>query len=530
MPSCPFCQKETLELTTFGSAIVYLCPQCRSYFNDTLQSKSLVELVYETEPEGQEIIRRVSRESCQSIIQYLRIRISKDLVDYGVIPLVWGTTARMLYSPLSDIDIVFVIPDNNKEKSITEIKAFEERVKREEIRLKRLISRTTFKKTPPMMAQETISFSTISLLESNLHRNLQRGILSKAKPFQPPQVILLTSAFPLKNAHSFAALRDRLHEQYMQLADSKGVLLERLIVGLYLYIALAHIYYGRKDHIRLHSLPPTPTFLPSESMTALFTEGVPPDFKSLDFREWEYSNANPKAIDNGTKVLYRVLCDSLISATVLCTESFEDLAKYETFDIASKGEFFQLTEKRLFFKVQKWRLGDLPTNFNRLWQVATLLSEIILSKVLKYGLETEIELARHLFLESPAVDYMHTYLNAASTSAKSTHFISETRTMALFMVKKRFFEQFKSGKKGVELRNVQPQWKNSKVGDEAVLLCGNDRLKKTILKIHRGSLVRIFKHVDYKRIFPEAKTVFQAARETREIYGDDKEFMAFELV
>lgn len=404
MPLCPFCRKP-LELITCGSAILYKCPQCRSYFNDALKPKSYVELVYETEPEGQEIIQRISRECCQSIIQYLKARISKGLVDCGVIPLVWGTTARMLYSPLSDIDIVFVVPDAHRKKARNEIKAFKERLKGEEIGLKSLIGRTTFKKSPLTVGQEKISFSITSLLESKLYSNLQNGMLSKAKPFQPPQIILLTSAVPLKNHDDFVALRDRLHEKYMQLADSKSVLLERLIAGLYLYVALAHIYYGREGHIRVHSLPPIPGFLSSETMTTTFTQKALPDFKSLDFREWEYSEGSPKAIDNGTKVLYRVLCDALISATVLCTENVANLAKYESFDIASGGEFFQLTERRLFFKVQKWRLGDLPTNFNRLWQVATLISRVIIAQTLKYGLEEEIELAKQLFLDSQAVDY-----------------------------------------------------------------------------------------------------------------------------
>lgn len=406
MPSCLKChQPQPLELVTYGSAILYQCPQCRSYFNDNLRSRSLVELLYETEPEGQEIIQRVSRECCQSIIQYLCSRIRNGLVDCGVIPLVWGTTARMLYSPLSDIDIVFIVPDNKRKKAKKGIKAFEDTLKGEEFLLKTLISRTTFKKIPPVLAQEKISFSITSLLESKLYNNLQNGMLSRAKPFQPPQIILLTSATPLNNKDYFVTLQDKLHEQYMRLADRNGVLLERLIVGLYLYIALAHIYYGREGHVSHHSLPAIPRFLSSKEMKTEFTTNSLPDFKSLDFREWEYENNNAKAVDNGTKVLYRVLCDSLISATVLCTESVLNLRKYQSFDIASAGEFFQLIEKRLFFKVQKWRLGDLPSNFNRLWQVSTLLSEIILSKALKFGLDDEIKLAKRLFLDSRAIDY-----------------------------------------------------------------------------------------------------------------------------
>ena len=103
--------------------------------------------------------------------------------------------------------------------------------------------------------------------------------------------------------------------------------------------------------------------------------------------------------------------------------------------------------------------------------------------------------------------------------------------MPLFMIKRRFFERCKSGEMIVQLRNIQPQWKNSRVGNEAVLMCGKKRiLRKRIVKIHRGSLARILKDIDYKRIFPNAKTIFEANRMAREIYPEDEEFMAFELV
>ena len=98
------------------------------------------------------------------------------------------------------------------------------------------------------------------------------------------------------------------------------------------------------------------------------------------------------------------------------------------------------------------------------------------------------------------------------------------------MIKKRLFEQHKSGKKDVELRSVKPQWRNSKIEDKAVLLCGRNILRRRITKIHRGSLARIFKDVDYKRIFPEAETIFEAVHETRKLYPQEGEFMAFELV
>jgi len=103
--------------------------------------------------------------------------------------------------------------------------------------------------------------------------------------------------------------------------------------------------------------------------------------------------------------------------------------------------------------------------------------------------------------------------------------------MPLFMIKRKFFERCKSGEMIVVLKNVQAQWKNSRVGDEAVLMCGKERiLRKGIVRIHRGSLARILKDLDYKRIFPDAETIFEANRMTRKIYSEDKEFMAFELV
>ena len=61
-------------------------------------------------------------------------------------------------------------------------------------------------------------------------------------------------------------------------------------------------------------------------------------------------------------------------------------------------------------------------------------------------------------------------------------------------------------------------------------MCGKERIqRKRIVKIHRGSLARILKDINYKRIFPDAKTIFDARRMAREIYPEDEEFMAFEL-
>ena len=101
--------------------------------------------------------------------------------------------------------------------------------------------------------------------------------------------------------------------------------------------------------------------------------------------------------------------------------------------------------------------------------------------------------------------------------------------MPLFMLKKKSFDSYRFGRRDVELRIVRPQWKNSQPGDIASLQCGRQILRKRITKVHRGTLARIFLEVDYKRIFPEASTVFEAVKSTKQIYPDADEFMAFEF-
>jgi parallel beta-helix repeat protein len=104
-----------------------------------------------------------------------------------------------------------------------------------------------------------------------------------------------------------------------------------------------------------------------------------------------------------------------------------------------------------------------------------------------------------------------------------------TDTTPLFTVKKDNFDLYRFGKKDVELKTVEPQRKDSKVGDVATVRCERDIFRKRITNVHRGSLARIFMDLDYKRIFPEALTVFEAVKATKELYPDAEEFMAFEL-
>ncbi len=101
--------------------------------------------------------------------------------------------------------------------------------------------------------------------------------------------------------------------------------------------------------------------------------------------------------------------------------------------------------------------------------------------------------------------------------------------MPLFMVKRKDFDFYRFGKRDAELRAVKPPWKNSKPGDIATIQCGRNILRKKIVKVHKGSLARIFKEVNYKRVFPEASTVFEAVKATRKLYPQAQEFMVFEL-
>lgn len=97
------------------------------------------------------------------------------------------------------------------------------------------------------------------------------------------------------------------------------------------------------------------------------------------------------------------------------------------------------------------------------------------------------------------------------------------------MVKRPDFELYRFGQKDVELRAVKRPWRNAQVGDVATIQCGRQHFRKRIVEIHRGGLARIFLQVDYRRIFPEAASVFDAVRLTRVRIPLAQEYMAFEL-
>lgn len=89
---------------------------------------------------------------------------------------------------------------------------------------------------------------------------------------------------------------------------------------------------------------------------------------------------------------------------------------------------------------------------------------------------------------------------------------------------------YESEIKDVELRDIKPQWKNTKVGDIATILCGRRILRKRIKNVHRGTFGAIVYEIGgYKRIFPNAKNVLEMLRERKQLYPDVEEFLCFEL-
>ena len=101
--------------------------------------------------------------------------------------------------------------------------------------------------------------------------------------------------------------------------------------------------------------------------------------------------------------------------------------------------------------------------------------------------------------------------------------------MALITVKKEAFDFYRFGKKDIVLREMSPQWMKSKVGDIATIQCENKILIKKIVEIYEGSIAKIFSKVHYKRVFPEASTIFEAVTNTKKHYHGITRFVAFQI-
>lgn len=99
----------------------------------------------------------------------------------------------------------------------------------------------------------------------------------------------------------------------------------------------------------------------------------------------------------------------------------------------------------------------------------------------------------------------------------------------MFLIKKKYFKAIKNGSKTVDLRKLTKARENIKPGDEAVFVCGRDVLRKEIEKTTRGSLDKITKKIDFKKIVPWAKSKKDFVNSIKEIYPEEKEFIALAL-
>lgn len=108
--------------------------------------------------------------------------------------------------------------------------------------------------------------------------------------------------------------------------------------------------------------------------------------------------------------------------------------------------------------------------------------------------------------------------------------IKEANDLPLFMLKRKYFDLIKEGKKDVEIRPSKGRsWKNAKIGDTAVFMCSKNLERKTIKAIHKGTLEQILSTIDYKRIMPNAENEKEAINTIRALYPNETEFVAFEL-
>lgn len=99
----------------------------------------------------------------------------------------------------------------------------------------------------------------------------------------------------------------------------------------------------------------------------------------------------------------------------------------------------------------------------------------------------------------------------------------------LFLTKKKYIDAIMSGEKKVDLRRADGPWKKTKAGDRAVFVCGRDVVRKTVKEVIKGNLGEITSKVSYKEIVPWAKDGEDFLRNIREIYPDEKEFIAYKL-
>lgn len=411
-PRCSKCQVGYLQKFKKINKKLYLkCEACERIFDENLLLKPSLLFINEKTTQGQDRIKDVSRKVCNFVIQY----VSREIIPYvrsaDAIPILWGTNARLLYSPKSDIDIYVITPENELDETKQLLARFER--KRKWFKLQRIITDYALKdKLPQYLLQEKLKITLKALSKEKMLTKIFNGMHTGiARAYQTPQQILISASIALSaDKKKYNRLRKELIDKYRDVAHEYNVLLEHLLAALYLFNILSHIYYGlkRPESKGLPRLPPTLRFRKYFS-NVRFTLGQMPAFKSLAFREWQFENfliTRDNLVKEDSKTLYRCLCDFLPCANAL-TKGRLDFLEKETFEIIDDPHLFTKMERQLCYKIILWRLAKLETvrRLDTAWKIAGKIADIALKKIARYQLEKEARLAKRLFIDSPEINY-----------------------------------------------------------------------------------------------------------------------------
>jgi ASC-1-like (ASCH) protein len=94
------------------------------------------------------------------------------------------------------------------------------------------------------------------------------------------------------------------------------------------------------------------------------------------------------------------------------------------------------------------------------------------------------------------------------------------------MAKKEVFRWVKTGEKTIDVRRGEPQR-----GETATFLSGTNKLKFQIVKKESGRLTEVVTCKNYKSVIPSAKSLDEALRYVRDLYGSDEGiFTAYHLI
>ena len=99
----------------------------------------------------------------------------------------------------------------------------------------------------------------------------------------------------------------------------------------------------------------------------------------------------------------------------------------------------------------------------------------------------------------------------------------------ILLTKRKYFEAIRDGNKTVDIRRIIGPYRNAKTGDEILFMCGREKFTRKIKKVYRGTLEEILNNVDFREIVPWAEDKESFMKSLKEIYPDEKEFIAFRI-